>query len=97
MRFCWLPDPLHGTDTNYDGMKTMLEGTNLTLTPLPSMAGENMIFTTPKENFIRLMNRNTGASNISIESVDRQIKVFADWYESVGFGIEEAVFAYVPA
>jgi len=88
---------LHGTDTNYDGMTTMLEGTNLTLTPLPSMAGENLIFTTPKENFIRLMNRNNGASNISIESVDRQIKVFADWYESVGFGIEEAVFAYVPA
>ena len=88
---------LHGTDTNYDGMKTMLEGTNLTLTPLPSMAGEDMLFTTPKENFIRLMNRNNGASNISIESVDRQIKVFADWYESVGFGIEEAVFASIPA
>ena len=62
-----------------------------------AIAGENIIFTTPKENFIRLMNRNNGASNISIESVDRQIKVFADWYESVGFGIEEAVFAYVPA
>jgi hypothetical protein len=61
------------------------------------MAGENVIFTTPKENFIRLMNRNNGASSISVESVDRQIKVFADWYESVGFGIEEAVFAYVPA
>ena len=88
---------LHGTDNNYDGMKTILEGTNLTLTPLPSMAGENVIFTTPKENFIRLMNRNNGASSISVESVDRQIKVFADWYESVGFGIEEAVFAYVPA
>lgn len=87
---------LHGTDTNYDGMKTLLEGTNLTLTSLPSMAGEEVIFTTPKENFIRLMNRNNGASSISVESVDRQIKVFADWYESVGFGIEEAVFAFVP-
>ena len=43
------------------------------------------------------MNRNNGASSISVESVDRQIKVFADWYESVGFGIEEAVFAFVPA
>jgi len=61
------------------------------------MNGKDVIFTTPKENFIRLMNRNEGASNITIESVDRQIKVFADWYESVGFGIQEAVFAYVPA
>jgi hypothetical protein len=33
-------------------MKTILEGTNLPLTPLPSMAGENVIFTTPKENII---------------------------------------------
>ena len=88
---------LHGMDTNYTGMKDVIEGTNLTLVPLPSMTGENIVFTTPKENFIRLINRNNGASNITVESIDRQIKVFADWYESVGFGIEEAVFASVPA
>lgn len=39
------------------------------------MAGENVIFTTPKENFIRLINRNVGASNITVESVDRQNKL----------------------
>ena len=88
---------LHGQDTNYTGMKDLIEGSNMTLMPLPSMNSKDVIFTTPKENFIRLMNRNEGASNITIESVDRQIKVFADWYESVGFGIQEAVFAYVPA
>ena len=87
---------LHGQDTNYTGAKDLIEGTNLILVPLPSMAASNIIFATPKENFIRLMNRNNGASNITVESVDRQIKVFADWYESVGFGIEEAVFASVP-
>jgi hypothetical protein len=83
---------LHGLDTNYDGQKDIIEGTNLTLTPLPSMTGENLMFATPQANFIRLMNRNAGASNISVESIDRQIKVFADWHESVGFGIEEAIF-----
>ncbi|MCX6249986.1 MAG: hypothetical protein NTX61_04460 [Bacteroidetes bacterium] len=36
------------------------------------------MYTTPRENFIRLMNRNNGASSISVESMDRQIKVFAD-------------------
>jgi hypothetical protein len=66
------------------------------LQPLPSMAGENVFFVTPKENFIRLINANEGASNITVESIDRKIKVFADWHESVGFGIEEAIFAYVP-
>lgn len=88
---------LHGADNNYAGMKDVIEGSNLTLVPLPSMTGQNILFTTPKENFVRLINRNNGASNITVESVDRQIKVFADWYESVGFGIEEAVFASVPA
>ncbi len=77
-------------------MKDVIEGTNLTLVPLPSMTGENIMFTTPKEKFIRLINRNNCASNITVESIDRQIKVFADWCESVGFGIEEAVFASVP-
>ncbi len=88
---------LHGLDTNYNGMADIIEGTSLKLTPLPSMAGKDIIFTTPKENFIRLINRNDGASNIAVENVDRQIKIYADWYEAVGFGIEEAVFASVPA
>ena len=87
---------LHGQDTNYAGQKDVIEGSNMTLVPLPSMNGKDVLFCTPRENFIRLMNRNDGASNISIESIDRQVKVFADWYESVGFGIEEAVFASVP-
>jgi hypothetical protein len=87
---------LHGMDTNYNGSKDIIEGTNMILTPLPSMTGENIIFATPKENFIRVINRNVGASNLQVESVDRQIKVFADWHESVGFGIEEAIFAYIP-
>jgi len=88
---------LHGLDTNYNGMADIIEGTSMKLVPLPSMAGKDIIFATPKENFIRLINRNDGASNIAIENVDRQIKIYADWYEAVGFGIEEAVFASVPA
>ena len=88
---------LHGEDNNYTGLKDIIEGTNMSLVPLPSMAGKDIIFATPKENFIRLINRNDGASNIAVENVDRQIKIYADWYEAVGFGIEEAVFASVPA
>lgn len=87
---------LHGQDTNYNGFSSLLEGTNMTLVALPSMAGKDIIFATPKENFIRLINRNDGASNIAVENVDRLVKVYADWYEAVGFGIEEAVFASVP-
>ncbi len=88
---------LHGSDSNYQGKADIIEGPNMTLVPLPSMATKDIIFATPKENFIRLINRNDGASNIAVENVDRQVKIYADWYEAVGFGIEEAVFASVPA
>lgn len=87
---------LHGADVNYQGGNYTLEGTNMILTPLPSMTGKDVIFATPQENFLRVINANDGASNIAVENVDRLIKVYADWHEAVGFGIEEAVFAYVP-
>jgi len=59
----------------------------LCLTTASAATGQNILFTTPRENFIRLINRNNRTSSISVESVDRQNKVFADWYESVCFGI----------
>jgi hypothetical protein len=88
---------LYGIMPTYDPKDDVILGTNMILTPLPSMATKDIIFATPKENFIRVLNRNEGASNIMVENVDRQIKIYADWHESVGFGIEEALFAYVPS
>lgn len=87
---------LYGTNMDFtqNQQGSVLDSNNV-LQPLPSMKGENIFFVTPKENFIRLMNANEGASNIFVESVDRKIKIFADWHESVGFAMEEAIFAYV--
>ncbi len=88
---------LYGSYNDFaKGNAGSVDYSNNPLQALPSMAGENVFLVTPKENFIRLINGNDGASNIFVESVDRKIKVFADWHESVGFGMEEAVFAYVP-
>lgn len=88
---------LHGGDANFDQFNNVkVDGTNMTLVGLPSMAGKDIIFTTPKENFIWLTKMNDGASDIKIETAQREIFVFADWHENVGFGIEEAVFASVP-
>jgi len=87
---------LYGTALDFTPQSDMIDYSNNRLIQLPSMAGEDIIFTTPKENFIRLINRNEGASNIWIQEQDYSVKVFADWWEAVGFAIEEAVFAYVP-
>ncbi len=87
---------LYGDNSDFKGTTELVLESNNRIAKLPSMSGSDIIFTTPKANFKRLLNANEGASSINIESVDRKVKVFSDWHESVGFAIEEAIFAYVP-
>jgi len=61
------------------------------------MAGFNHFFTTPKDNFIRLGHKNKAASKIWLQAVDYDVKVFAEWWESVGFAIQEAIFVCIDA
>jgi hypothetical protein len=86
----------YGQNMDFKGETDIVLDTNKKLVALPSMTGKDIVFCTPKENFIRLINANDGASNINIDSDVRKIILFADWYESVGFAMGEAVFAYVP-
>ena len=65
--------------------------------PLPSMAGYKHFFATPKENFIRLRNINDGASKIFLQTANYDVKVFAEWWEAVGFAFQEALFVYIDA
>lgn len=67
------------------------------LQPLPSMATVNHFFCTPKDNFIHLKHKNTGASKIWMQPSDYDVKVFAEWWEAPGFAFEEAIFAYIDA
>lgn len=87
---------LYGANTDFDGNTGVALESNNRLIGVPSLSGKNVFMVTPKNNFFRLLNSNEGASNIFVESIDRKVKVFADWHESVGFGVEEAIFAYVP-
>ena len=88
---------LHGTNVDYGKFgNATIDGTLLTLVPLPSMVGSDILLATPKTNFIRLIKLNDGASAPQVEVSKRQVFIFADWFENVGFGIEEAIFAFVP-
>jgi len=86
----------YGSDSDFKGSTELILDSNKKLVALPSMAGKEVIFCTPKDNFIRLINSNEGASNIDMQTDVREILVFGDWHESVGFSMAEAVFAYVP-
>jgi len=83
---------LYGGNVDYKGMiNYLIDGTPLTLTPLAGMAGQNLMFATPKENFIWLTKLNNGISNPTFESYHRMISIHGDWHENVGFAIEEAI------
>ena len=81
---------------NEDENKKRLQHTNFTFVPLDGMTGTGLFFITPKENFIHLLSKNKGLSKIWIQAENYDVKIFAEWWEAVGFAIAELIFAYVP-
>lgn len=81
---------------NEDENKKRLQHTNFTFVPLDGMTGTGLFFITPKENFIHLLSKNRGLSKIWIQAENYDVKIFAEWWEAVGFAIAELIFAYVP-
>lgn len=81
---------------NEDENKKRLQHTNFTFIPLDGMIGTGCFFITPKENFIHLLSKNRGTTKIWLQAENYDVKVFAEWWESVGFAIAELLFGYVP-
>ena len=68
-----------------------------TLVALKSMHDSAIIFATPKRNFIELVDLSPASSCINdIQKVDYEVRVYGEYSFSVGFEIQEAVFASVP-
>lgn len=71
--------------------------TNFHLVPLKSMYNSPIIFATPKENFVELVDYSKAESCITkIEEQNYDVKVFGEYSLSTGFKIAEAVYAAVP-
>lgn len=67
------------------------------LVPLKSMYNSPILFATPIQNFIELVDYSKAESCITkIEEANYDVKIFGEYSLSVGFKIQEAVFAYVP-
>ena len=81
---------------NEDEGKRRLQHTNFIFTPLDGMTGTGCFFITPKDNFIHLLSKNKGATKIWIQSENYDVKLFAEWWEAVGFAIAELLFGYIP-
>tara|TARA_R110002020_G_scaffold475112_1_gene708615 strand:+ start:9105 stop:10664 length:1560 start_codon:yes stop_codon:yes gene_type:complete len=68
-----------------------------TLVPLAGMYKSPILFSTPKENFIKLRHKNEVPNIINdVQKADYVVKLFGEFWLGVGFAIGDAVFAYVP-
>ena len=63
---------------------------------LPSMAGSNIIFATPKANLIYLTKKDKNLTKFKLEESRRTVDFLSDSYMGVGFGINTVVFASIP-
>ena len=69
-----------------------IDFTPQSVTPLPSMAGTDRIFATPKANLIHLRKKSLNKGKFGLESSKRNVAFYCDWWEGIGFGINEAVW-----
>jgi hypothetical protein len=83
------------TFTKEDGMRTYLGQRQLV--PLPSLNGTQVIFATPNENFLRLIDIVDSAVVTDVQVLDYDVKIFCEWWEGVGFWSNQLVVVAVPA
>ncbi|GHE64900.1 IPT/TIG domain-containing protein [Roseivirga thermotolerans] len=83
---------LYGKDTDFAGSNLKIDYSNLTIVGLPSMKDSPAIWATPMGNARKLMKETANMSQIRIESVDRLVKLFTDWFSGVGFVLGEYIF-----
>ena len=68
-----------------------------TLTSLQSIYNSKIIFATPEGNMVKLVDYSKAESCINdIQVLNYKVKVFGEYSLSVGFLVQEAVFAAVP-
>ncbi len=77
---------------------TAVRFTNFTLIPLKCMYSSPILFATPKENLVELVDYTKAESVITkVEEYHYNVDITGEYSLSVGFKIEEAVWASVPA
>lgn len=62
---------------------------------LPSLHDTDIIFATPKSNFIHLMKKSANKTKMKIEESKRTVSLLTDWWEGVGFGMDAVVWTNI--
>lgn len=82
----------YGKDVMATGALTLIEDTNISIIGLPSMAGAQKIWCTPKWNSVYLRKKTQNMKQFKVEAVKRVLSMYSDWWIGVGFHIPEIVF-----
>ena len=84
-----------GGNANYDDEKAITVDAypNVELVGLPSMAGSSYMWATPNTNFLHIR-RTTGFKKPDVQKAHRTVEILTDWWEGLGFGIDELVWVY---
>jgi hypothetical protein len=82
----------YGKDQDFKGTTFKIPESNITVVGLASHNGSSKIWCTPYENTVRLSKKTQNEKMVQVQSIDRQIKIFTDFWFGVGFVIPEIVF-----
>jgi hypothetical protein len=85
------------TKYNANEIDGNIDFTPLNVKPLASMAGTSDIFCTPKANLMHLYSPGADKKRFTVEGSKRSVAVMADWWEGLGFGINQAVWTNIQA
>lgn len=62
---------------------------------LPSMIGSDDLWATPIDNFLHITKKGENAGKVKVEESKRCVSIMTDWYEGLGFGLNETVWTTV--
>jgi hypothetical protein len=81
------------SDKDIDGG---IDFTPQSVKPLASMLGSGDIWCTPKANLIHITPETDTKNSFKLEESKRVVSVMGDWWEGLGFGLDQAVFTNIP-
>jgi hypothetical protein len=79
--------------TEAGGMKTISGSREIV--GLPGLNGTDLIFTTPDDNFLRLIDLNDEPVITDVQASDYDVKIFMEWWEGAAFWTNQMVCAGV--
>lgn len=85
-------DLTYNVNYRQDTNNTKIRYKNLEVMGLPSMVGSNKLIATPKENAILLKKRSINENRVQLESEDRRVKMWTDFWIGIGYILPEVVF-----